>query len=273
MMPLQPFPTFRATRALVTPSWLSSGEGGTVGYVLDLLKDALAERARRGLLYRFPQNDPTGQTTAPDDALAALGRDRVIVRGLNESSQSYAARLVGWLDTHQTRGNPWALMGQLAAYCGPLPSFRTVDVRGNWYSRAADGTQSALINEANWDWDGASDALERWSRFWVIIYPNGLWTAGPTYGSGPHYGDPGRTRGTTATSDQVQSVRGIVSAWKPGGTRCVNIIIAFDSTSFTPTTVRDGTGLPDGNWGNYGKIVGGVQVPARLSTARYWSGI
>lgn len=264
--------TFRSTRPQVTPSFLSDGEGGTVGYIVDLLKDALAERARRALLFRLPQQDPTGQTTAPDDALAALGRDRTLTRGFAESSQSYAARLVQWRASHKLRGNPFQLMTELAAYLGPLPSFRTVDVRGNWYSRAVDGSQSVSLNRANWDWDGRSDALARWSRFWVVIYSNGLWQGGSLFGDGDVYGN-GRTIGTSATQAQVASVRNIVALWKPGGTRCVNIIIAFDNASFAPSTSRDGSGLPDGHWGNYSKIVSGVAVPARLSTARYWAGV
>ena len=117
---------------------------------------------------------------------------------------------------------------------------------------------------------GPRTLLVRWSRFWVVIYPNGLWTAGPKWGDvGFTYGMPGKTWGSTATRDEVVSVQSIVRDWKPAGTRCVNIIIAFDNTSFDPTVARDGAGLPDGTWGNWGKLVGGVWLPARLSTARF----
>ena len=139
---------------------------------------------------------------------------------------------------------------------------------------AADGTRSVAINKANWDWDSDPYALVRWSRFWVVIYPNGLWSPGPNWGdAGFVYGTPGQTWGTTATTDQVASVQAIVSDWKPAGTRCVNIIVAFDNASFDPATARDGSGLPDGTWGRWGKYVGGVAVPARLATARYWDGV
>lgn len=268
-------PSFVAKRRFLGPAWLVADHGDSekIGFVVDILKDAFAERLRQGLLARFPQNDPLGQTTPPPDALAAIGRDRRIVRGFNETATAYAARLVLWLDTWRTAGNPFALMGQLAAYCGPGPAFRTVDVRGNWFSRAADGTQSFLLNQANWDWDGASDALTRWSRFWVVIYPNGLWQSTARWGDpGFTYGLPGQTWGTTATTDQVAAVKGIVRDWKPAGTTCVNIVIAFDNASFNPATARDGAGLPDGAWGKWGKDVAGTYVPARLSTARYWDG-
>lgn len=257
------------------PAWLTTeGDSGLVGYSLDAVKDAFMERLRQGLLARLPQNEPTGQTTPADDALAAMGRDRRIVRGLNEVAPTYAARLLRWLDDWQTAGNPFALLKQLAAYCGDGPAFRTVDARGNWYSLAADGTPSVLVNQANWDWDSDPSALAKWSRFWVIIYPNGLWLPGPTYGaSGIAWGDTDRTWGSTATPEEVASVRGIVSDWKPAGTRCVNIVLAFDNTSFDPATTRDGTGLPDGTWGRWSKVSGGAYVPSRLSSARYWDGV
>jgi hypothetical protein len=268
-------PYFRASRKFMGPPWLvSNGESELVGYALDLLKDGFVERLRQGLLARLPQNDPTGATTAPDDALAAMGRDRRIRRGLNETPQAYARRLIRWIDDWKVAGNPFALMQQLAAYLGPVPSYRTVDVRGNWFSRAADGTLSISLTQANWDWDAASDALARWSRFWVVIYPNGFWTQGPNWGdSGAKWGTPERTWGSTATVDEVSTVRSIVADWKPAGTRCVNVILAFDGTSFNPATARDGTGLPDGTWGHWSKISGGAYVASRLSTARYLDGV
>ena len=267
-------PNFRAARKVIAPAWLTTGEGELVGYTVDTLKDAFVERLRKGLLARFPQNDPTGATTAPDDALAALGRDRRIIRGINESSQTYAARLVRWWDDWKTAGNPFALMKQLAAYTGAGPAFRTVDIRGNWYSLNADKTQAVGINLANWDWDGDPMALTKWSRFWVVIYPNGLWVPGPNWGDvGFVWGAPGATWGSTATQDQVASVKAIVSDWKPAGTRCVNIILAFDNASFNPSTARDGAGLPDGHWGGWAKISGGAYVPSRLATARFWDGV
>ncbi len=282
-----PAVNFRENRQNMGPSWLvhDGADAELAGYVLELLRDAFVERLRQGLLARLPQNDRTGQTTAADDALAAMGRDRRIVRGINESSQTYAQRLVRWLDDWRTAGNPFALMAQLAGYCGlatgpgvapgTRPSFRTVDVRGNWFSRAADGTLSVSLKQANWDWDGSPTALANWSRFWVIIYPNGLWSTGPRWGdAGINWGQPNnRTWGSTATTDEVASVKGIVADWKPAGTTCVNIILAFDNSSFNPFSSVDTAGLPDSTWGKWHKVAAGVSVPSRLSTARYWDGV
>lgn len=254
---------FRLARKLLAPRWLTEEEGELVGYTLDILKDAFIERLFLGLLARFPE-------TAPPDALPFLGRDRRVVRGLNESDDSYVNRLLAWLDDRKTCGNPFALMRKLAEYTGAGPMFRTVDARGNWYTRAVDGTQSYRLATGNWNWDNDLTGT-RWSRFWVIIYPNGLWSEYPydwADTAGPGWEESQYTWGSTATEEQVRTIRSIVADWKPAGTRCVNIIIAFDPASFDPSAPE-----PNGLWGHWSKNVGGVQVPARLSTARYWDGV
>lgn len=259
---------FRLIRRFLAPRWLTEGEGGMVGYALDLMKDAFVQRLFLGLLARFPE-------TAPTDALAAIGRDRRVVRGINETEASYRARVLLWLDDRRVAGNPFALMKKISEYIGPGPSYRTVDARGNWYSRAADGTESVLLNQANWQWDDDTSGL-RWSRFWVIIYPNGLWaeypndwgdTLDPGWGQRKLY-----TWGCTTPHDVVRTIQFLVADWKPQGTRCVNIILALDPASFDPTNPVDDPGMPNGLWERWSKNVAGVQVPARLDTARYWDG-
>ncbi len=269
---------FRTIRQKLGPSWLTSPdtESGLLGYSLDIIKDAFIERLRLGLLARFPQNGPNGET-APAAALAAMGRDRRVVRGLEETDVNYALRLKAWLDDRKRAGSPFALLQKLAEYLGPLPSFRTVDVAGNWFSRAADGTETIDLAQDNWDWDSANypdedtSVQRRWSRFWVIIYPNGLWFESLFDwgdGAGSNWGEDINTWGSTAPQEQVVTVRSIIGDWKPAGTRCVNIIVAFDANSFDPTAPE-----PDGLWEHWSKNVAGVQVPSRLATARYWDGV
>ncbi len=262
---------FRQTRTKIAPRWLTDGVGGDIGYSLDIVKDAFVERLRLGLLARFPENGPAGET-APADALQAMGRDRRVIRGLVETDAEYAERLKRWLDDRRRQGNPFMLMQKLAEYLGPLPAYRTVDARGNWYSRAADGTETSLLKQENWNWSG-DEVGERWARFWVIVYPNGLWEEnsepwGTDTWDADGWGEATETWGSTASANHVTTLQGIVSDWMPAGTRCINIIIAFDPLSFDPTAPE-----PDGLWEGYSKNVGGVQVPARLATARYWAGV
>lgn len=261
-----PVASFFAARRASLAGWLLDGEGGLVGDTLDLIKHMWLERLRLGHLARFPQQDADG-TPGPSDALAALGRDRRVKRGINESDEAYARRLILWLDDRRKCGSPFALMKKLAEYCGPLPSFRTVDQRGNWFSRAADGTETYLLDQGNWVWD--EDPSTKWSKFWVIIYPNGLWVDGPAWGDvGTEWGAGDYSWGSTATGEEVKTVRSIIQDWKPKNARCVNIIIAMDPASFDPSSPE-----PDSSWAKGSKNVGGVQVSSRLATARYWDGV
>jgi hypothetical protein len=281
--------TFRTIRKKLAPSWLTTGAGELVGYSLDLIKDAFMERVRLGKLAHFPRQNPAGDP-APTDALVEMGKDRRIFRGIFDTDRTYAEKLIPWLDKHVTDGSAFRLMKSLAEYCGPLPSFRTVDDRGNWYSRAADGTETYLLDQRNWNWDGRRVDPDNaalggtWSRFWVIIYPNGLWTEGDggwnhvdeePWGETANADETPLGWGATITTEQVATLRAIVKDEMPGGTRCVNIILAFDPDSFDPTAPE-----PDGTWGRFGKVIraGGVsnslqQVPSRLSTARYLDGV
>ncbi len=197
------------------------------------------------------------------------------MRGINESAESYAARLVLWLDDRKTAGNPFALMRKLSEYTGAGCVFRTVDARGNWYTRAVDGTQTLLLAQGNWNWDDRpTDSIgrTRWSRFWVIVYPPAsLWGESRLWGQGA-WGDTTASIGTSALVDQVSTMRAIVADWKPAGTRCVNIIEAFDPASFDPTAAVDAAGMPGGFWEHWSRFFGNTRIPARLDTARFWDG-
>lgn len=251
---------FRFLRKYLAPSWLTSGEGEAVGYTLDLLKDAQMERLYKGHLARFPQQGPDG-TPGPADALAALGRDRGVVRGIDETDTSYAYRLTQWLVDARTRGTAFTLMKQLAAYCdwdgSKGCSFRVVDNRGNWFSRSALGVETSSLNTGNWNWDGDTAS---WSRFWVVIYPGTRWIdTGDDWGDVIEWGDGATTWGSTGiTEAQTRTLQAIVADWKPAGTRCHTIILALNSATFSPSAPE-----PDGTWGYWSN---------RLTSALYLDG-
>lgn len=265
-------PRYRTAFRKLLPRHFTRGEGELVLSSLAELKEGWAERAYQGLNARFP-------STLLPSALSSIGRDRKIVRGINEPDEAYAERQRRWLDDHRVRGNMFALMDQLRAYCQADVRIRTVDASGNWCTRERDGARSWLIKQLNWDWDG-KPRNPYFSRFWVIIYPT---SAGEPWAPNEVWGDPalwdagifgtaGKTIGTTATPEQIASVRSIVREWQPDGTRCEWIIIAFDDASFDPTDTQPP--LPDGTWGKWGKYDGsGNYVSARLESARYIRGV
>lgn len=260
---------FRFRRAFyrLTPSWLHTGDGEKVLFSLGVLADAFLDRLLQGLNARFPER------AEHESALAALGRDRQVIRGVNEPAENYAHRLVQWRypQGHRVRGNPFGLMRQIRAYLAALGDVRvrTVDRRGNWYMIDYDGEQSHSWGVGDWDWDDGG--TDRWGRFWVIIYPGTVWTEQLTLGSsqlwGGSLGEDGHVLGVRhVTPVDVATIKLICQQWKPAGTLQQWVIVAFDDASFDPGV----TGETDGTWENWSINDAGEQVGARLDTARYW---
>lgn len=241
---------------LLAPNWLTSGEGELTLYSLSAMVDCWLERGRLGLMARFPAH-------APDDAIAALGRDRKIIRGLNEPTSAYAVRLRQWLTTQKINGSPFALMRQIRSFLQRDVVVRIVDQRGNWYWIDADGSQHYQLQVGMWNWDSLTTT--NWSRFWVIVYPASVtppvWEATGVYGTAQKYGD-GHVWGLTATHDEMVGLRSIVQFHKPIFAKCEWIICAFDNASFAPGTVLNGF------WGQY-SAAGSPRTKVRLNTARY----
>jgi len=272
--------TFRELFYHLAPSWLvgrpsvedTDHEGEKVAWSISVVLDAFAERTRQSLQARFPSR-------APWDAMPLMSRDRKIVRGIGETDAQFAARLLPWLTRHRTRGNPFAMLRELRDYLNADCRVQTVDDASNWFEIDYDGTESYTLGTGAWDWDDASvwtGSGTSWSRFWVIIYPTAagepfaapadLWGGAGLYGGS--WGFAGTTWGTTATPEEIAMLRRIVREWKPAGTRCEWIIIAFDDTKFGPA----GTAIPAGEYGAWSKNSAGVRVAAREPTARYIAG-
>ena len=264
------------------PSWLVKDEvivptadgsqtvetDNRVIFAVTMVLDALAQRARDGILARFP-----GNGTMPADALRYAGRDRLIRRGPAETQEQYELRLVGAIDRHRTRGNAWRMLEQIREYCTPHDvRVRLWTEHGKVYTIDRDGSQS-VVRTSDWDWDG-SDLDEAWARFWVLIY---VTTGSPTqpfrrlyWGDTDLTWGSGYTWGSTATPADVQAIRAIVDEWKPEGRQCKYIMVVFDDTEFDPTDTAPP--LPDGTWGPWSKNSAGTQVATRSDAAIYWPG-
>ena len=257
--------TLRGFLRKITPRFLSGYFGTRVLHTLGLVNDALTERVLLGIAARFPDR-------APDDAaLGAIGRDRRIIRGFDESATSYAERLKVWLTDWRRAGHAYAVMNQIAGYLSPHSvQIRIVTNTGVWYTRASDGTESRTATSPNnWDWDG--DTTVSWSRFWVIIYPpvdGSLWgeerTDAGTYGDGHSIGF------STDVQKAANTIRRIIQEWKPAHSQCEWILISFDWDEYDPT---DAPAIPDGEWGPWhDKTTSAPASPSRDSGTRYWFG-
>lgn len=105
-----------------------------------------------------------------------------------------------------------------------------------------------------------------------------VWSIGhyPYIGPAPVWGSPDFVWGSTWTwgvnADPliIESIRAVLKRWKSSATYYPYIIISFgggDSTAgteFSPNSGQ-GTGNPDGTWGDIGKLVGGAWVPAKTT--------
>jgi hypothetical protein len=254
---------FRSSFKYLVPSWLSGGDGGKVLGSMMLLLDCYVQRAQSGLLARFP-------SYAGASALDLIGADRGIPRGRSETAKHYAARLIGWRwpRGHRVRGNAYALLEQVSEYFGGLADW-TIDVRGNYYQRSADGSVETYTAGVPWNWDGVP-VSPRWGRFWVGITPKPTVaiTSSPSLGSSALW--PGGYGGGAAiglvglSPDDADAIRGLFTGahpWKPAGVRPQWLIVDLDGT----------LQAPDGTWGRWSKNVAGVQVAARYTSWRYIS--
>lgn len=255
---------FRNTLVRWIPGYFKNSRIFRFLYTLATLADAGTQIAIEGLQARMP-----GVGTF--SALPMIGRDRKITRGYAEPPIPYGTRLQNFRKYHRTKGNPFTIMRMVRDYVYPnRPLMRIVNNQGTWYTLNPDDTENTHYGE-NWNWDGAVLPTGI-SRFWLIIYQNGdPWSSSLEWGTNPDWGQSGYSWGSTATGDQVATVRAIVEDWRSATALCSHIIIAFDPASFDPTAAP-GAPLPDGTWGVTSKIVGGVAVPTRLDSALYWDG-
>jgi hypothetical protein len=242
---------FRWSFKELLPSWLRDAQGEAIWYSIGSIIDGALDRAYRSLLVRMP-------TFAPPDAYPYFEQDRKIRRGISETAAGYSMRLIGWLDAARVRGNAFALLRQVRAYMGGNGiRVRTVDVSGNWYTIDRDGTESYLLAQDNWTWDGVPSP-PNWGRFFIIIYPrltNGSfepWGLPPPL-DGELSFDGSWAWGSDANPEDVETLRKIIEDEKPAGTRAEWIIYYFfDDDGVDPDAFDPAAPDPDGTWHQWG---------------------
>jgi len=278
--PVPPGMQTLAQRALSTAhviGWLAGPNSGRILWTVGKTCDTAIEWLYEGIKQRFPDY-------AAEDALPWIGRDRRVIRGVAESTDSYRERLKDWLNAIRVWGTPWAVLMNIQAYFtgvdATLPVCRIVEhrpigtkasTRAVWTTLAADGTLSHHVQEpSNWDWDSADPLrptrlADRDPRFWVIIYQDsasGLFALDQSspiqvydFADATSYGDP----------DEGLDLARFAEDWKSAGSWCAGVIIAYDATLFDPT--GSGAGYPDGTWHEYANP--STQDVNRAMPARY----
>jgi hypothetical protein len=233
------------------------------------------------MLQRYP-------TQAQPDALAPLGRDRKIWRGLSETDEHYAERLRKFKRTWKFAGNAPTLLRQLWELMAPNAVRIRYVVNGyegaassgsqftDWWTIDDSGLAFERVAPSNWNWDGA---FTKNIRFWIIIYRTDLtpavWGIPPyAWGTDDLYwaASPGSNR------NWVIDTFNVVAAFKAAGSHMGPYpvfgggLIVADPTYITSPWGADGPFAPSYAPG-YPMPAGNFQTPSsRPPGAIYMSG-
>ncbi len=153
---------------------------------------------------------PVGPNSAPGDALARIGQERGIDRGIVEPESGYRARLQNAMALWQWGGTPYGLLAALwsAGYPNPIiqtqsgKQFSLAGYTGNPASDLIISTLAAPVHLGG-------TPTELWSDIAVLIlqpWPAWWGAAAPADGS----------------QDQ-KTVAALVKSWKPAHCRCVSL--------------------------------------------------
>ncbi len=268
--------TFRdSILAIAKASWLTDPDvGAPLLYSIGAVIDAIGDQAYYGVLASLAQY-------APEDALALKGSDKQIVRGFAEDVDAYRVRVRTALDAWRHAAQSFGLLTQLIGYLSPFPVNVSIVSQHSVWDWVTGGAflpgpypiATLYTSPANWNWDGAPTGFN-WSRFWLVINPQGAFTDEGTWGDGASWADDGSTWGTSATIGQVQAIQAIARQWRPLRTKLVKIIVSFHpSTEFLPGAPPADASLPNGQWGTDMKYAAGAAVPSRFTDCAYWDGV
>lgn len=260
---------FRDAFTAWIPSEFASRPGLDVGYrflwSVGAICDAGAEVLSQGIQAAWPG---VGTPTA----LPLIAASRGITRGLADTTETFAAKLVDWVERRRVKGSARELARQIQEYLPGSPRVRVICRNGVWTTRNTDG--SVVVEEAIWDWDSVShpERANWWSNLFVVIYTD-------IYPVQGNYGDVGRVYGMNEgvghkiPKSQLYELRSLMAEWKAGHSRIRAVIWTADNTQFDPT---DTFSCPNGTWGSWSEpaIFGDPTSPrvrsARFTNCRYW---
>lgn len=189
------------------------------------------------------------------DSLLDIGEERGMRRYPNEPEASFRLRLAQWRQIKAHAGSHYGEMINLQPYFLPArPMIRifhqSADGKSSCHTYTSAGVYSVDVNAPTvWNWD---DTPSLWSRFWVVIYVNGIGSDAALYDDGTTY-DDGTVWDGHLSADQVADVVAIVNESKAAHSILAGVILAPDPASFDPAVpiTTDGNGatsMPQGNW-------------------------
>lgn len=248
---------FRITIKQLAPPWLLGERGSALLNTFGIMFNTMYQTLTDGLKARFPDY-------APDDALRYLAKDRNLEQGPSEPSSNFKPRLRKGIDANRTRGTGHSILEQLAGYfngIGNIPIRLVSQISGGtWHEyNYSTGVVTKTVSN-NWNWDG--NPTRYWYGFVIINSISGPWTGALKCGdpSGGTFGD-GATCGSSATTQEVQTIQRLAQRWKPKKVYLVRIIVVFNNILYTRTNTKPPN--PNGEMGD----------PVNFSSsACYWLG-
>ena len=155
---------FQSVAKQIGPPWLQRTYGAKLMGAMGAQLDTLVTRTAQSIHARFPGID---FTLLDDDerALSYIGNERRIRRGPTEAAETYAARLLRWLDDHATHGGAYAVLSQLFLFWGDSIGIAIDLLDYNGTVRSVD--TAGNITRSSVTWGGAGDGL--WAQDWVIF--------------------------------------------------------------------------------------------------------
>lgn len=231
--------TARDTAIRSAPRWLQGRIGSSLLYAMAAPLDAILDNLIAAV------KSSSGAVRRSPDVLEAMGRDRGIRRGPNETADEYTARLANWRSARQLAGTPMELIRQVRGVLGASPpAVGVMSDAGSLILMAENG--AIAVSNHGWSWDAVGGTGAKWARFWVVIYPNGRWDMAPTCGqAGRFVGDsPGASIGTTLPAPTVALVRRTVADWGAAHAVSVGIVCSYPGADLLAN-------LPTGDWDTF----------------------
>jgi hypothetical protein len=222
---------------LNAPSWLQGTNGGGFEAEFGSAKDDILDRARLGVLARFPgsvtRETDQAPALAPADALEHTGADRGLPRAPAEPDSTYSARLLSAWDDYAYLGGPLGMLRALAVM--GYSSANIIQDNGRyWYLSAGTLTEGTLMTmatrgRAGWQFDclGGHDVRgDLWSRFALLFAA-----------------DAANLSGQAGQA----ILNGIVHRWRPGFATFMGTYVVLAGAVWGWPTTETWSGA--GNWG------------------------
>jgi hypothetical protein len=251
--------------------WLSDRveEGLFTGYaiwwVVAATLDGLYQMALEGVWASWPGfGTPT--------ALSLIGRSRGMIRGMQESDDSYALRMISWLTRWHHAGSQENLIQAIYEYCLGQPPCFIVNRSGTRVSVASDGTMTTDV--ITWDWDSLTNPERAgfWSELWIVVfYPP--WAIDGSTLPAWEWGQPDPGYGHLSPRVDVDAIKGMLvtgPSQHSAHSYVRAIIWSYDPTLFNPSNPST---MPDGTWGEWGYSPtpnAAFQQSGRFLSCRYW---